>query len=147
MSKSPLPPGNIAEFIKSLIETQPTANVMTITTNQYGADQTIKLTLYKKEDNIVDQVRVEVPGNCDFDVITKDQNIDTSQKGYPILANTEYNINSPPQTGSGKPSKKHVKTARQHTCKDGITRVVYTKNGKDYVKRKTRNGTFKYVKI
>lgn len=141
---------SIADYIKSLIGTPQTAESIsiTITTPKQGeSDQTITLTLYKDENNKVNQVNVAVPGNCDFNINSTTDTIDTSENGYPILANQFYNIDPPSQAGSGKRSKKHVKTARQHTCKDGVSRVVYTKNGKDYVKRKTRNGTYKYVKI
>lgn len=44
-------------------------------------------------------------------------------------------------------ANKYQKTSAVHTGKNGVTHVVYTKNNKSYIKRKTSNGTFKYVPI
>lgn len=135
---------SIKDYILSLFssETLP-QNLIRIEINtQYNNDpKTIILTFNG------DSINVSF-GCIDFNVNSSADKIDTSLDGFPILALTNYNYTYiMKQEGGTKPSKKHVKTSRKHTCKDGISRVVYTKNGKDYVKRKGRDGTFKYVKV
>lgn len=60
------------------------------------------------------------------------------------------------KTSSKKASKKsstsskksaYTKTVRKHKCKDGRTRSVYTKSGKEYYKVKTATGKYKMIAI
>lgn len=43
---------------------------------------------------------------------------------------------------------KHVKTARKHKCKDGVTRVLYKKGDSFFVKKKSqKTGKISFCKV
>jgi hypothetical protein len=48
---------------------------------------------------------------------------------------------------SKKASATYTKTTRKHTDKKGVARVIFTKDGNDYIRKKRDDGTFRYAKI
>jgi len=54
--------------------------------------------------------------------------------------------------GSKKGSKKssassYKRTTRKHVSKSGVKRTIYTKDGKDYIKRRSKTGKVRMEKL
>ena len=61
----------------------------------------------------------------------------TDQDDLYITPNVCPTVLVPTQGGKPKPQTKYFKTSKKHTDKSGITRVVYEKNNKFYIKKKS----------
>ena len=64
----------------------------------------------------------------------------------PLLSgDPKWIFSSTAVAGGSKNKKKYTKTSQIHTGRDGIRRVVYTSNGKSYVKRQSKQtGKYEY---
>jgi hypothetical protein len=53
-----------------------------------------------------------------------------------------------PKSKTVKKASTYKKTARKHTAKDGTKRTIYSKDGKEYVKRVSKKtGAVRFVKL
>lgn len=101
--------------------------------------------------------------NCDCEININGFCVNVDQKNYKdVISGLEiselnkemnefdpitYTVKTLPIGGTKKGSSDYVKTSRKYLGKDGMERVIYTKGGKDYVKRKMSNGKFKHVQV
>lgn len=144
-------PMHLKEFIEKNNSVVPLKITYTLKYTDCKEDKTITLTV-----NVCDT-------NCDCEININGFCVNVDQKNYKVVIsgleiselNKEmntfdsitYTVTTQQSGGTKKGSSDYVKTSRKHLGKDGMERVIYTKGGKDYVKRKMSNGKFKHVQV